>query len=146
MFEVHRAGFEWRNAPAVFGRFPRQERRSSIDAGVAEPRFGRRYQSRRHLAALHPAKLTDAVVAVGVPGEFQAPGRQFILARQIQVGWKHGAFIDNAQLHDLGDRNLMGLPILLGQAGVHVCQGTVCRAQVNTYDVTRRRHCTLKRS
>ncbi len=141
MFQVERAGFQRRDAAAAFRPLPRQHRPLAVDAGVAQPRLGRRHQPRRHEAALLPGELADGVIAVGVPRQFQAAGRHFARPRQIQIRRQerpvgHGPRPDDLR-HGQVRRPAVGR---LRGPGIDVGHAAVGGPQVDAHDETRSRH------
>ena len=67
VLQVAGAGLDRRDLAAILRRLPRQDRRAAIDAGMAQPRLGRRRQPRRHLAAEVAGELADGVSRAPCP-------------------------------------------------------------------------------
>jgi hypothetical protein len=114
---------------------PGQDGGVAIDAGMTEPRLGRRDHPARLARALAAGELAHHAAAGGVPGQRGVARAEIVLAGQVDEGGELGAAVDGARRHEL--RHLERLHALLGGARVHVRHRGVGGAEVHPDDEAR---------
>ncbi len=110
----------------------------AIDAAVTQPGLGRADEPAGHLAAVVAGELADRVVSLRIPRQRRRPGRQVVLARQVEKRRQQRAVLDfrgGDQLRE-GERFDVRPVAAPGVLQIEIGQGAVGGAQVDADQVT----------
>jgi hypothetical protein len=137
MFEVARGRGERGDFPDIVRGLPWKDLGAAVDAGMAEPAFGGRDESRGNFRAVSAGEFAGDSAVLRFPGEVEAAVGEFVLVWEVEERGKEEAFLDRAWFNDLRNGEHLLLTTAAALAGeVKGGDGGVRRAEINSYGVT----------